>query len=95
MTTLEQVLQARRTMDHVATWAPADLFEIAKNDYLTKLKDYHGNNNSASNQNQLELFLVSEEQRAQRLSLFNSSGSNYVDTGNDKKARGRLADGRS
>lgn len=86
--TLEQVLQARRTMDYLATSGTIELFELAKQDYFSKLNDFQ---NASKNQNTVQQFVVSEELRAKQLTLFNHSGSVHEYNGNNETIRERAA----
>lgn len=69
---LEDLLQARRTMNHCATEMPKDVFEMAKADYLRRLKEYQ-NVIQDEDQERYKRFKLSEESRAEQLSLFNDS----------------------
>lgn len=86
--TLEQVLQARRTMDYLATSGTIELFELAKQDYFSKLNDFH---NASKNQASVQQFIVSEELRSKQLTLFNHSGSVHEYNGNHEEVRERTA----
>lgn len=83
---LDDVLVARRTMDYAATAYPNEIFELAKQDYFAKLKIYK---DEAVNQESVEHFRVSEQNRAQQLTLFNSSRSDHEHTGDNEAVRER------
>lgn len=88
---LEDLLNARRTMDYAACSLPAEIFELAYLDYSHKLETYV-NENKANHPEQLELFHVSEQNRIKQLAVFNRSGSNVIDQGDNDQIRQRAAD---
>jgi len=86
MQTLDDLLAARRTMDYAATAYPHDVFMLAKETYLSKLKRYH---DEAENKDSVESFRTSEHNRAEQLALFNDSGPNFNDQGSNDEIHKR------
>lgn len=84
--TLSTVLRLRRELEHAAMNYPADIFELAKEEYLQKLKIY---TDEHTGEEQFERFQVSEQDRTERLAEFNRSGSGYVSKGNNSQVRSR------
>lgn len=87
---LDDVLVARRTMDYAATAYPTEIFELAKQDYFEKLKIYQ--NEQTNHPESVEHFRKSEQNRAQQLTLFNSSRSDYEYSGDNEEVRKRPSD---
>jgi len=84
ITTLEDCLNARRMMDHAALALTDQFFNLAKTEYLNKLKLY---SNETTDKNAFKLFVDSEKGRIEQLTLFNRTGSNDVDHGNYEALR--------
>lgn len=84
--TLDQVLQARRTMDFLATSGKPDMFNLAKEDYFSKLKQYH---DETENKDTVQQWFNTEIKRAKQLSLFNSTGSVDVGARDNEEVRER------
>lgn len=93
---LDDLLSARRTMDYAATSLPKEIYGLAKDHYQTMLKNYNDEQTKqGANPEQLQLFLISEQDRIESLTEFNDTRSNYVYPGNNDAVRERAADLRS
>lgn len=84
VTTLEDVMNARRIMDHAALALTEEFFQLAKTEYVMKLKLY---SDETTAKDAFKLFYDSEKKRIEQISLLDRAGSNNVSNGTNKTLR--------